>query len=32
VLPIDTDDRPLTGDIEIAQTLLNGLATLFDAG
>ena len=31
-LPTDTADRPLTGDIEIARSLLSGLATLFDAG
>lgn len=31
-LPTDTADRPLTRDIEIAESLLNGLASLFDAG
>lgn len=31
-LPTDTADRPLIGDIETAQSLLQGLAALFDAG
>jgi histidine ammonia-lyase len=31
-LPQDTADRPLTADVHIAQSLLGGVATLFDAG
>ena len=31
-LPSDTADRPLTADIEIAKSLLSGLASMFDAG
>jgi hypothetical protein len=31
-LPADTTDRPLVADVAIAQALLGGLATMFDAG